>query len=73
MKQINLLNTIQGSLFENFFPSAWDLKKIDECCSNTPEDVNKRESWWHKDFQPVAGESLDDLIPMVMKLLTRSS
>ncbi len=60
MKQINLLNTIQGSLFENFFPSSWDLKKIDECCSHQPEDVNKRESWWHQDFQPVAGDSLED-------------
>ncbi|NLJ49625.1 MAG: glucosamine-6-phosphate isomerase [Candidatus Atribacteria bacterium] len=57
---MNLLNTIQGSLFENFFPSAWDLKKIDECCSNTPEDVNKRESWWHKDFRPVEANSLED-------------
>lgn len=60
MKQINLLNTIQGSLFENFFPSVWDLKKIDQCCSNKPEDVSKRESWWHKDFQPVKAESLED-------------
>ncbi|MEW5814976.1 MAG: glucosamine-6-phosphate isomerase, partial [Spirochaetota bacterium] len=57
---IDLLTTIKGSLFEGFFPSAWDLKKIDHCCSRRPEEVYVRENWWHKDFQPVGANTLDD-------------
>jgi len=60
MKEITLLNTIVGSNFENFFPKSWDLERIDWCCSHKPEDVFKREDWWHKDFEPVSGESLED-------------
>jgi hypothetical protein len=26
--------------------------KIDRCCGMKPEDVNKRESWRHKDVSP---------------------
>ncbi len=59
-KKIDLISTIKGSLFENFFPSAWDLKKMDDCCSRKPEDVYKREKWWHKDFLPVGADTLDD-------------
>ena len=59
-KNINLLNTIEGSRFESFFPEAWDLKKIDSCCSRKPEEVYKREKWWHKDFTPVGAETLED-------------
>ena len=60
MERIDLLNTIKGSLFENFYPPAWDLAKIDRCCANGPQDVNTRQPWWHKDFAPVCGETLDD-------------
>ncbi|MEE9305956.1 MAG: glucosamine-6-phosphate isomerase [Spirochaetia bacterium] len=60
MEQINLLNTVRGSRFENFFPEAWDLKRIDYCCSRKPEEVYKRESWWHQDFEPICGDTLQD-------------
>jgi len=60
MEKISLLSTIKGSMFENFYPEGWDLKKIDECCSRAPEDVFKRESWWHKDFTPVKADTLED-------------
>ena len=60
MERIDLLNTFQGSNFEGFFPAAWDLKRIDWCCSRPPEEVYKREKWWHKDFQPVCGDTLED-------------
>lgn len=60
MKSISLLNTIQDSRFEGFFPKAWDLEKIDWCCSRNPADVYKREKWWHKEFEPVCGDTIED-------------
>jgi glucosamine-6-phosphate deaminase len=60
MKKIDLLSTIKGSLFEGFYPGAWELKKIDDCCSRKPEDVFKREKWWHRDFSPVQADTLED-------------
>lgn len=60
MEHIDLLNTVQGSEFEGFFPAAWDLAKIDRCCSLKPEQVYERESWWNPDFAPVSAERLED-------------
>ncbi len=60
MQRIDLLSTIKGSLFEHFYPEAWDLGKIDQCCSRKPEDVFKREKWWHRDFKPVQADTLED-------------
>jgi len=60
MKRIDLLSTIENSLFEGFYPKAWDLGKIDACCSNAPGDVFKREKWWHRDFSPVQADTLED-------------
>jgi glucosamine-6-phosphate deaminase len=60
MEKIDLLSTIRGSLFEGFYPPAWDLRKIDRCCSHKPEDVFKREGWWHRDFVPVQADTLED-------------
>lgn len=50
---LNLLSTIRGSLVEGFYPSGWDLKKIDGFCSNPPESVTDRQPWWNKKFEPV--------------------
>ncbi|MEN3185692.1 MAG: glucosamine-6-phosphate isomerase [Atribacterota bacterium] len=60
MGKINLLNTIRGSLFEGFFPEAWDLERMDWCCSQPPEAVYQREPWWHERFQPVGCPTLED-------------
>src|SRR5512146_753145 len=60
MERIDLLNTVKGSRFEGFFPPAWDLGRIDWCCSRKPEEVYTREKWWHKDFNPVCGDTLED-------------
>ncbi len=60
MEKINLISTIKGSLFEDFYPKAWDMNRIEKCCSMKPEDVYKREKWWHEDFTPIGAESLQD-------------
>lgn len=53
---MDFLNTVKGSLLENFYPAGWDMKKIDECC----EKGVKREPFWHKDFNPVECENIYD-------------
>ncbi|TVQ38726.1 MAG: glucosamine-6-phosphate isomerase [Spirochaetaceae bacterium] len=58
--RVDLLSTYTGSRFEGFFPEQWDLSRIDYCCGRPPEEVYKRESWWHQDFTPVGADSLED-------------
>lgn len=55
---MNLFDTIKGSDLENFFPAGWDLQKIEQCCSNPPEEVLKRQSFWHDDFQAAECEDV---------------
>jgi glucosamine-6-phosphate deaminase len=62
---MNLLTTLAGSMMEGFLPRGWDLAKIDRCCSNKPESITDRQSWWHPGFQPVACESLADFDVMM--------
>lgn len=53
---MDFLSTVQGSLLESFYPRGWDMKKIDECC----EKGVTREAFWHKDFNPVACDTVAD-------------
>jgi glucosamine-6-phosphate deaminase len=57
---MNFMDTLEGSLLEGFFPKGWDFKRIDECCTNNPEDVLERQSFWNKDFSPVICENIYD-------------
>jgi len=57
---MNLMSTLKGSLLEGFFPSGWDLAKIDSLVSDHPADLVKRESWWNPAFEPVPCASLED-------------
>ncbi len=53
---MNFLSTVEGSLLENVYPKGWDLAKMDACC-----DMGvKREDFWHKDFQPVECDNIND-------------
>ncbi len=60
MEEKNLINTIKGSLLENFFPRGWDLEKMDRCASNPPEKILERQDWWNKEFNPIECETLSD-------------
>lgn len=62
---MNLIDTAKGSLLEGFFPTGWDLEKIDRCCSHGPEEVNQRQDFWHDGFQPVACDSIHDFDMMM--------
>ena len=51
-------STVKGSLLEDFYPAGWDMEKIDKCCSNAPESITEKQSFWNKDFTPI---SCDDV------------
>ncbi len=53
-------STVKGSLLEGFYPSGWDFKKIDACCSNAPESVTERQSFWNEGFAPIACSDLEE-------------
>ncbi len=57
---MNLLDTLKGSLLENFFPRGWDLQKIERCCSHSPDEILERQKWWHKNFKPVCCDTLEE-------------
>ena len=56
---MDLLSTLSGSHMETFFPSGWDLEKIDACVGE-PEDIRQRQDWWHDDFELVECTSVAD-------------
>lgn len=62
---MDFMSTVKGSLLEGFYPAGWDMKKIDRCCSNRPEDVCKRQKFWNKGFEPVA---CGDLVEFEVKM-----
>ena len=57
---MDLLTTLKGSMVENFYPSGWDLGKIDACTALDRQATLERQSFWDKDFEPVACQSLGD-------------
>jgi len=62
---INFLNTLKGSLLENFYPAGWDMARIDACCLNGAEDALTRQPHWNKDFQPMPCECIEDFNMML--------
>ena len=52
-KNLTMLNTIRGSLLENFYPRGWDLKRIDRCCAMGPKKLLTRARHWNADFKPL--------------------
>lgn len=57
---ITLLNTLKGSMLEGFFPKGWDLAKMDQCASQSPDSVCDPQPWWHKGFQPIPCSSIEE-------------
>ena len=52
-------STVKGSLLEGFYPAGWDMEKIDACC-NPENKVEDRQSFWHKDFNPIKCDTLGE-------------
>jgi glucosamine-6-phosphate deaminase len=57
---MDLLSTIAGSPMETFFPSGWDLRRIDACVDENPAKIVQSQPWWHPEFQPIACGSQSD-------------
>ena len=64
-KGLTLINTIKGSLLEDFYPAGWDLAKIDRLMDAGPEALQTRHKWWHKDFAPVRCDTQADFEVMM--------
>jgi glucosamine-6-phosphate deaminase len=62
---MNLLDTLPGSLIENFFPAGWDLARIDRCCANPPESISERQPYWHPHFTPISCAEVSDFNTMM--------
>jgi len=62
---MNMMDTIKGSMMENFFPKGWDLQKIEDCCATPPEHALDRQPHWHKDFVP---EECEDVASFNMQM-----
>ena len=58
---MNMISTIKGTLFEDFFPEGWDLKRLEECLSQDPDTICERQDFWHPKFKPVEVEDLNSL------------
>lgn len=56
---MNLIDTIEGSLMEDFLPAGWDIERIDNCVK-TPESILERQEWWSSEFNPIPCESLEE-------------
>jgi glucosamine-6-phosphate deaminase len=62
---MNFMNTLNDSLLEGFFPSGWDMARVDACCANPPQSITQRQSHWNPKFTPIPCESLSDFDMMM--------
>lgn len=56
---MKFIDTVKGSLLEDFYPAGWDMARIDECC-NENNKVEDRQNFWNKDFNPVCCENIGE-------------
>ena len=52
-KKIDFINTVKGSLLEDFYPKKWDFAKIHRCCTMGHKKLTTRAKHWHKQYRPV--------------------
>ncbi len=55
---MNFMSTVKGSMLEGFYPKGWDFDKIDACCSNPPESIFDKQSFWNDNFTPISCENV---------------
>jgi len=60
-QSLTMLNTISGSLIENFYPKGWDLARIDRCCAMGMKKIISPAKHWNGDFKPIAVASVDEM------------
>ena len=62
---MNFLETVKGSMLENFYPSGWDFNKIDECCRHPAKDIDIRQPDWNEKFAIVECSSIEEFNVML--------
>ena len=58
-------STVKGSLLEGFYPAGWDMVKIDACCEHAPAEIFEPQSFWNKDFTPIAAKNVQEFDVMM--------
>jgi glucosamine-6-phosphate deaminase len=74
-KPLTMLNTIKGSLLENFYPKGWNLSRIDACCALGLKKLTTPAKHWNNDFKaqsvpemaPPMGEEIARIIELARK------
>ncbi len=61
---MNFMDTVKDSLLDGFYPAGWDMAKIDACC-DPANKVQERQSFWHKDFNPVECQNIYEFDTMM--------
>jgi glucosamine-6-phosphate deaminase len=57
---MNFIDTVKGSMLEDFYPKGWDMEKIDNCCQNSPESVFDRQDFWNENFNPIKCDDISE-------------
>lgn len=57
---LNFMSTVKGSLLEGFYPKDWDFDRINQCCSNAPEDIYTPQSFWNPSFRPIECDNVTE-------------
>lgn len=47
-------------MMDGYFPSGWDLRRIDQLAESHGDQVTARRTWWHAGFEPVPCSTLSD-------------
>ena len=57
---MDMVSTLKGSYFEEFFPKGWDIERIKSCTVNPPESYAEPQPFWSKAFEPVSCDNLEE-------------
>ncbi len=61
MSKLDFQSTVKGSLLEGFYPSGWDLEKIDHCCDLGLEKAITPAEYWNENFKPLPVNNLEEM------------
>ncbi len=61
MTKLDFRSTVKDSLLEGFYPSGWDLEKIDRCCDLGLEKLITPGDHWHPSFTPTPVDNLQEM------------
>lgn len=69
---LTLLDTLEGSRLESFFPEGWDLARWEACVGDDPEAILDRQARWHSEFKVRRAATVEDFNVMMGHELART-